>query len=288
MNTLSPQGELDLEDSSQKSISSVQEGQLHISSPQNNPLKIQNSNPPLETRQYVVYHSIQNKTKELANAYAETGQMSHRYLAYRDLPAFIKQYTKGENALDYGTGTGISASFLYELGLKVIGVDVNSLMLEQAKERFPHLRFFQIQELDAEHQFDLIFSSFVLFDMQSKKEIVDYLTKGSSYIKKGGIFILITGSEELYSVSRKWTAFESNFEENRNLCSGRIAKLVLKQPHIEFLDYYWSESDYVDCFQKSGFKILNIHKPLGNEKDPYIWEDEKVFSPFTVYILTKE
>ncbi len=236
----------------------------------------------------VIYQSTQDKTKELAEAYAKTDQLSHRYLAYRDIPSLIKEYVKGRDTLDYGAGTGISTNFLHNLGLRVIGADINPLMLEKARESFSHLSFFKIEELTAQAQFDLIFSCFVLFDMKSKKEIIDYLNNAASFMKESGTFIIITGSEELYSVSRNWTAFDSNFDENRDLKSGDITKLRLKFPVIEFYDYFWTENDYFDCFQKAHLKVLKVHKPLGSKNDPYIWEDEISFSPFTVYILGKQ
>jgi len=246
------------------------------------------TSPHQTTEECIVYHSSQGKTKELADAYAETDQLSHRYLAYRDIPSLIKQYIKGNQALDYGTGTGISAAFLHNLGLNVSGVDLNSFMLEKARENFPHIQFFEIEKLMPHAQFDLIFSSFVLFDMKSKKEIVDYLDKAVSFMKKNGIIIVITGSEELYSVSRKWISYDSDFDENRNLHSGDIAKLRLRYPSIEFRDYFWKETDYFDCFQEAKLKVLKVHKPLGSKDDPYLWKDEKSYSPFTVYILKKQ
>lgn len=238
-------------------------------------------------KEAVVYRSLQDKTKDLAEAYAQTDQLTHRYLAYRDLPRFIKQYVKGNNALDYGTGTGISAQFLHNLGLNVIGIDKNFCMLEKARDTYPHLEFFDSKKFNSQLQFDLVFSCFVLFDMKSKEEISDYLKKAASFMKKGAIFIGITGSEQLYSMSRKWTAFDANFEDNQNLQSGDVAKLKLKHPVIEFFDYYWRETDYVECFQEAKLNILMIHKPIGSENDPYEWEDEKFISPFTIYILEK-
>ncbi len=101
----------------------------------------------MDPDKHVVYYLTQDKTKELANTYAETDKLSHRYLAYRDIPGLIKHYAKGNHALDYGTGTGISAAFLHNLGLNVIGVDINFLMLEKARESYPHIQFLEIEKL---------------------------------------------------------------------------------------------------------------------------------------------
>ncbi len=92
----------------------------------------------------------------------------------------------------------------------------------------------------------------------------------------------------MYSISRNWIAYDSNFEENRNLQSGDITRLRLRKPIIEFYDYFWKEKDYFDCFQKANLEILKVHKPLGSKNDPYLWEDEKKYSPFSVYILKSQ
>lgn len=235
-----------------------------------------------------IYHSVKNKTKQLADTYAETDQLSHRYLSYRDIPSLLAQYLKGNRALDYGTGTGISADFLKKLRLDVTGADIDPVMLEKAREDFPDINFVNINKLIPKNQFDLIFSCFVLFDMKSKEEIIKYLENASSFMRKSGIIVVITGSEELYSFSSKWIAFDSHFEENQTLKSGDIARLRLKYPSIEFYDYFWKETDYFDCFQNAKLKILKIHKPKGSESDPYLWEDEKEISPYTIYILEKQ
>lgn len=251
------------------------------------PLILTLPQPAIES-ECIVYHPVQAKTEALADAYAETDQLSHRYLAYRDIPSLIKQYVKGDQTLDYGTGTGISAAFLHNLGLDVIGVDIDFLMLDKARENFPNIQFFDLEKFMPSMEFDLIFSSFVLFDMKTKKDIIDYLDKAVSLMKKKGIIIAITGSEDLYSVLRKWTAYDSNFDENRELRSGDITRLRLRHPAIEFRDYFWKQTDYMDCFKKANLKVLKVHRPLGSKDDPFLWEDEKFFSPFTVYILEKK
>lgn len=235
----------------------------------------------------VVYRSAEDKTEEQACRYLQTHQAPHRYLAYRDIPTFVHQFVKGKRTLDYGSGTGASSSFLFDMGLDVLGIDVSSKMLEQARSNFPSIQFCSVENLIPAEEFDLVFSSFVLFELASKDDIVQYLNKSFSFLKKDGIFIGITGSEHLYSLFRDWMTFDANFEENRNLRSGDIAKLALKYPEMEFYDYYWKKSDYLDCFERTGLKILQTHSPLGSPKDLYPWKDELSYSPFTVFIARK-
>lgn len=235
----------------------------------------------------IIYRSAEDKTEELAQQYLQTHLAPHRYLAYRDIPSFVHQFVKGKRALDYGAGTGASSSFLHDLGLNVIGIDISYNMLKKAQNNFPYIQFMSVNELLPAANFDLVFSSFVLFELPCKDEIIQYLNKSFSFLKDGGIFIGITGSEHLYSASRNWMTFDANFEENRKLHSGDIAKLALKHPKMEFYDYYWKDEDYFNCFEKTGLEILQIHSPLGSLKETYPWKDELSYSPFTVFIAKK-
>ncbi len=235
----------------------------------------------------VIYRSAEEKTDEQAHAYVQTHQAPHRYLAYRDIPTFLRQFVHGKRALDFGAGTGASSSFLCRLGFDVTGVDISSGMLEEARANFPYIQFCLVENLTAAADFDVVFSSFVLFEIANRNNIVKYLNKACSFLKKGGIFIGITGSEHLYSLFRSWMTFDAYFEENRKLCSGDIAKLALKHPKMEFYDYYWKELDYLECFAKTDLKILQIHHPLGSLEDSYNWKDELSYSPFTIFIAKK-
>jgi SAM-dependent methyltransferase len=231
----------------------------------------------------IVYRSAEKKTEEQVQGYLQTHQAPHRFLAYRDIPTYIQQLVQGKRALDYGAGTGASSSFLYELGLEVTGIDVSLDMLKKARLNFPHIQFHEFEDLISVEHFDLVFSSFVLFEISSKEGIVKYLNQASSFLKKNGIFIGITGSECLYSLFRNWLTFNANFKENCKLHSGGIAKLELRHPKMEFHDFYWEKTDYLDCFKRSNLEILEVYHPLGFLDDPYQWKDELVYSPFTVF-----
>ncbi len=235
----------------------------------------------------VVYKSAEDKTDVQAHYYLQTHQAPHRYLAYRDIPAFIQQFVTGRRALDYGAGTGSSASFLYKLGFDVTGTDISFNMLEKARGNFPHIRFCHVNELQIVSRFDLVFSSFVLLELSSKKDIIAYLSKASSFLREEGIFIAITGSEQLHSLFRKWSTFNVNFMENSNLFSGKMVKLALKSPKMEFYDYFWREEDYLECIREAGMDILQIHYPCGALGDPYAWKDESFCSPFAIFIAKK-
>jgi len=241
-----------------------------------------------ETNETTIYLSQSEKSSEQAAGYFKTGQSLSRYLAYRDIPAFITQYCQGKNALDYGAGTGFSTQFLLEQELDVTGVDISKEMLVQATLNCPDTPFYLSQNgsiPSPSDAYDLVFSSLVLFELGSEKEILAYLEEAKRVLKKTGIFIAVTGSEEMYS--KNWLIFNTDFPENVHLKSGDLAKIYLCDADIEFTDYYWREADYLRLFEEAGFQVLEVHHPMGKEEEPCLWKDEKTNSPFVIFVARK-
>ncbi len=231
------------------------------------------------------YESNNKKSTNQTLIYNKTIHSPFRYLAYREIPSLIKKYVTGKNTLDYGVGTGISTQFLINQNLKVTGVDIDEKMLTQARFNCPFTFFGLIREgsiPSISKRYDFIFSSFVLFECSSKEGIVKYLREAKRVMKQDGILIAITGSQELYS--RNWFIWDTNYSENQNLKSGDKAKLFLKDLNIEFTDYYWTKTDYLQCFNKAGFKLIEQYGPLGKTNEPYQWKDEKKYSPFVIFV----
>ncbi|WP_169166005.1 class I SAM-dependent methyltransferase [Cellulomonas taurus] len=57
------------------------------------------------------------------------------------LTAFAEQVRDGGEVLDVGCGPGQVSAFLADLGVDVRGIDLSPRMVEQARRRFPALRF---------------------------------------------------------------------------------------------------------------------------------------------------
>lgn len=242
----------------------------------------------VEADETTIYHSQDDKSTEQAVGYSKTNQSLGRYLAYRDIPFFIAQYVHGKKTLDNGAGTGFSTLFLQEQGLDVTGVDISKEMLAQAIINCPDTNFYLIQNgliPVLSETYDLVFSSLVLFELGSEKEILTYLKEAKRVMKKDGVFIAVTGSQDMYS--RDWLIFNTDYPENKNLNSGDLAKVYLRDAEIEFTDYFWTEADYRHLFEQAGFELLEVHYPLGYESEPYPWRDERISSPFVVLVAKK-
>jgi len=242
-----------------------------------------------EADEGTIYHSQNDKSNEQAAGYSKTYQSLSRYLAYRDIPSFIAQYAHGKESLDYGAGTGFSTQFLQEQGLHVTGVDISKEMLAQAIVNCPDTSFHLVQNESipvASETYDLIFSSFVLFELASEKEILKYLEEAKRVMKNDGVFLALTASQDAYS--KDWLIYNTNYPENKNLKSGDLAKAYDHGANIEFMDYYWTEADYRRLFKQAGFQLIEVHYPVGKESEPYPWKDEKTSSPFVVLVAKKK
>lgn len=229
-----------------------------------------------------------NNYSIISNEYASLDNSGTAFLAFKTIPELLKRYSIGKKTLDYGCGSGSSTLFLNEIGLNVEGVDISHDMLEEAKQLNNSTPFQLIESAKLPYEddtFDVAFSSFVLFEISSKPELKRVLNEIYRVLKKGGLFIGVTGSEELYN--HKWLSLNVDFEQNKNLNSGDIAKVLLKDADLVVYDYYWTNQDYQEVIQASKFSILEILFPLGESRDGYPWEEEKQFPPYVVYVLSK-
>ena len=231
------------------------------------------------------YDSELTKPEATARGYNDTAHSIYRYLAYRDIPKLISKYVSGKTALDYGAGTGISTQFLINQEFSVTGIDESNEMLEEARINYGIGNLHLVKNgliPFPQDTFDLVFSSFVLFELGTRVEITNYLKEAYRVLKNTGIFIGVTGNEEMYS--RNWLCFETDFPENRNLVSGCKAKIFLPNENIEFTDFYWTLTDYEQFFKDANLEIIEMNFPLGKSDEPYPWKDERTHSPYVIFV----
>lgn len=200
----------------------------------------------------------------------------------------INKYVKGVDAIDYGCGAGKSSLYLKSLGFNVMGVDANKDMIESAKDKDPcgnydHITSAKILVKDS--SFDLAFSSWVLMEVASKKELLNIAKEIERILRPGGVFILILCNESTYNSD--WLTQNTEFPENKNLESGSVVKILFKDIDLTISDYYWTERDYSEMLDKAGLKLLEIYMPLGKKDDGYDWINEDKRSSCSIYIASK-
>jgi len=81
-------------------------------------------------------------------------QYSSYYLFEEEEYLFAKYYRQGESVLDLACGLGRTTLLLYEMGVRVRGIDRSEVFIQTARRRFPYLdlrvgSYDQIEEPDA-------------------------------------------------------------------------------------------------------------------------------------------
>ena len=86
-----------------------------------------------------------------------------------DIKFFIKPYTYPlGQAIDLGCGTGRLTHLISELGMDVLGIDLDEFMIKEAKKNYPNLRFKVENILDSlkDHSFDYSFKQIYLYQFK--------------------------------------------------------------------------------------------------------------------------
>lgn len=222
--------------------------------------------------------------------YKKAKVIATRYLAYRDIDAWLAK-AKDKEALDYGSGLGFSAEFLLTKAFKVSGVDTNLNMVQEAQKNLENVPFYHIETGKlpfADSTFDLVFSSLVLFELDSKEAIQKYLAEARRVMHETGIFIGITGSTAMGDPTYQSQLYFTNFTQNYGAKSGDLIKIKLFEIGLTFSDFLWSEDDYRELFHNAGLPICAVHYPLGRDGEGYPWLDEKQRSPLLLILAAKE
>jgi len=236
---------------------------------------------------------------ELANVYEDTARAASYaklefpgtyYLAYRDLPAIISEHVKGSKAVDFGCGTGRSTRFLRRLGLKPIGVDIASSMLEKARELDPTGDYRLVEDGDLSAceacGYDMILSAFTFDNIPTMGRKVRILTELRKLLNQRGRIINLVSSPEIYT--HEWASFTTqDFPENAAARSGDKVKIVMTdvEDRRPVEDIVWSDEDYRESYRRAGLVVVTTHKPLGKTDEPYSWVSEVYVAPWFIYVL---
>ena len=229
-----------------------------------------------------------NDYDEIAGSYAKHTITGTSYLSFKNIPMLIKQYVHGVKTLDFGCGSGRSTRFLDELGFEVVGVDINETVMHEARREsgarnIPYVPIKNGRIPYENETFDFVFSSMVMCGISSIESLTMVFKEIQRVMKKTGVFIVVTASTAQYE--NEWLSTNTNFPQNKNLKSGDIAKIVLKNIGLELFDYYWTEDDYEKVISLTGLTILEKNHPLGDENDGYDWRTESIISPYITYVL---
>jgi trans-aconitate methyltransferase len=114
-----------------------------------------------------------------------------------------------ERILDVGCGTGHLTAQIADRGAQVVGIDRSPEMIQQAREKYPALRFevMDAREIALPQRFDAVFSNATLHWIKEPERVISGIAKT---LKPGGRFVAEFGGkgnvgELLAAVGRAWT-----------------------------------------------------------------------------------
>jgi SAM-dependent methyltransferase len=227
--------------------------------------------------------------RDRARAYADLEYPGTYYLAFRDIPRLLAKHVTGTRALDFGCGAGRSSRFLRDRGFDVIGVDISEAMLAEAAARDPRGTYLRLTNDDfgplGSRRFDLIFAAFTFDNIPGRERRTRLVAELASRLTTAGRLVILVSSAEIYV--NEWLSFSTrDFPENRNATSGDLVRVVMldvpdRRP-VE--DIFWTDADYREMFSSAGVEILEVHRPLGTDADPFEWVSERDVSPWAIYV----
>lgn len=225
-----------------------------------------------------------------AQAYADLDFPGTYYLAFRDIPALMERHVTGATALDFGCGAGRSTRFLQAHGFQTLGVDISEPMLSRARDRDPSGAYLLVPDGDlsplGDRRFDLVFSAFTFDNIPGRDGRERLFRELASRLTEGGRIINLVSAPEIYL--HEWTSFSTrDFPENRTATSGgRVRIVMLDVPDRRPVeDVLWLDDDYRAAYAAAGLALLETHRPLGTESDPFPWVSEREVSPWAIYVL---
>lgn len=229
---------------------------------------------------------MEKLNKNQVEAYSLSEFQNTYYLGYRDVPAILKMFCQGLQAIDYGCGSGRSTRFLQQLGFTCIGLDISAEMVKEAKKQDPKGSYQLIESgkiLAKDSSCDLIFSCFVFLTIPTYQELEKIFKEIARVLKSGGIFLFVTSSKYLYY--KEYISYD--IAGHPNLRSGDKIEVKLKDLGVGFKNYFYSDEDYRSLLKNAGLELVQYHTPLGLTTDGIKWKDESLFGPYVVYTAKK-
>lgn len=148
----------------------------------------------------------------------------------------------GEIILDLGCGTGHLTNLIAEAGAEVYGIDSSAEMIEQARLKYPALKFdvMDATNFKFEKKYDAVFSNAVLHWIPEKGKVVECVF---NCLKPGGRFVAEFGGKD----------------NVKNVITS-IRKILIANGfsnNTQYIDWYFpSIGEYASILEKTGFRVI--------------------------------
>jgi len=192
---------------------------------------------------------VANSYDKVAHDYAEEfkDELTHKPFDRKMLELLVEKTNRLGPYCDLGCGPGQIAGFLHSLGVDVIGIDISTEMIEQAKLLNPAIRFEQGNMLALERVADNSLGGIAAFYSLlhlSRESVVPALRELYRALRPGGVLLIALhiGSEVVHrdewfgkEVSLDFRFFETEEVKNNLLEAGfAVEEVIERGPYISF------------------------------------------------------
>ena len=227
-----------------------------------------------------------------ADACAQLKFANTYYLAYRDLPAIIRDHVTGTKAIDFGCGTGRSTRFVRQLGFDAIGVDIAPEMIAKAREVDRSGNYQLVSEDDLcdlqAGVYDLVLSVFTFDNISGFDPKVRLFHDLGVLLNASGKMVSVVSSPDIYV--HEWASFSTkDYPENRSAQSGDVVRIITTDfaDNRPAEDILWTDESYRDVYVRAGLRLVATYKPLAQGDEPYKWVNETRIAPWVIYVLAQ-
>jgi toxoflavin synthase len=222
---------------------------------------------------------------EIATGYDDYGQTdmaTEIELGHKIVAKALGNHLRGK-ILDYGCGSGKFSRFLSAHGARIVGVDVSRKQIEIAGSYGGGIDYRVIESggLDGlSSDFDAVTFSFVLLTIPSKEEIVKILMACRAKIKPNGKLVILNSNMETGN-GKEFVSYK--IQALHDPKSGDPVRVWLGTDRkLEIVDYYWTQTDYIEMLGRSGFVLEEVIEPKPVEGNG--WLDEWEHSPCKIFV----
>ncbi len=207
--------------------------------------------------------SEQHKTGEIVN---------HVYLEKPAMYSLLNNL-EGKKILCIGCGSGEECDFLASQGAEVIGTDISSGLIEEARKSYPTIQFevMDMENLDfEENSFDLVYSSLAVHYIEDWTKLMNETFR---VLKAGGEFVfstmhpVFTGGEDfsydegsMTGIARYKNTAKGEFYVKGDYFSPRPFEANMGEELIVTW-YHKPIGVVIDYLLKAGFKLATLLEP---------------------------
>ena len=190
--------------------------------------------------------------------------VQQRKQVYKCLDKYVLN-TKKQSVLEINCGTGEDAQWFAERGNRVLATDSSEKMISVTKNKdsiqhvkFKQLKIQELNQLDGEGSYDLIFSNFGGLNCLNKNEFSEFFTQSKRLLKTNGNLVLVIMPKNCI-----WDNVYLFLKGKWDSIGRRNTSKALSVPvHGKQVDTWYYNPKDISNLKKDTFKIIN-HYPIG-------------------------